>query len=159
MIALSDCSHRWETRRREIASGALIAGQQCLDCGSWRAVPKSTVPDLGSRPWYDPKIADCYWSERSDSARAAWADEREDKRRAWFEEHSRYLLSPEWRKKADRVLRRAGHVCEACLERRATQVHHLTYEHWKNEPLFDLRAVCAPCHEAITEMDRSRRGA
>jgi 5-methylcytosine-specific restriction endonuclease McrA len=41
---------------------------------------------------------------------------------------------------------------------RATQVHHLTYRHLGNEPLFELMAICRDCHEQLTEMDRSRLG-
>jgi hypothetical protein len=37
---------------------------------------------------------------------------------------------------------------------RASQVHHLTYKHLRNEPLFELISVCVPCHDAITAMDR-----
>ena len=29
----------------------------------------------------------------------------------------------------------------------ATQAHHLTYEHMGDEFLWELKAVCRPCHE------------
>ena len=31
------------------------------------------------------------------------------------------------------------------------------HDHVGNEPLFDLRAVCKPCHASITKQDRGRR--
>jgi hypothetical protein len=31
----------------------------------------------------------------------------------------------------------------------ATQVHHHTYEHCCNEPLFELGAICRGCHRGI----------
>lgn len=73
---------------------------------------------------------------------------------AWWAWYNDYLLSPAWREKSAAVIRRAGGVCEACGTARATQAHHVTYRHVGAEPLFDLRAVCRPCHDRITEMDR-----
>ena len=63
--------------------------------------------------------------------------------------YSDYLLSPEWAKRREKVLRRANGICEGCGEARATQVHHKTYDHIYNEPLFDLVAICKACHESI----------
>ena len=37
------------------------------------------------------------------------------------------------------------------------EVHHITYAHVFDEPLFDLRAVCRPCHERLTARDRENR--
>lgn len=71
--------------------------------------------------------------------------------------HGDYLRSPEWRAKRDAVLRRDGYMCQACLQNQAVQVHHKTYRHWGNEPLFDLVAVCEICHDEITKMDREYR--
>ena len=67
----------------------------------------------------------------------------------WQADYSRYLLSPAWRNKRFRVLERAGGVCEGCGERRATEVHHVTYRHVGNEFLWELRAVCGECHSRI----------
>jgi 5-methylcytosine-specific restriction endonuclease McrA len=73
----------------------------------------------------------------------------------WLATHRLYTKSPEWQARKASVLRRDGYVCQACGTNPATQVHHLTYRHWGHEPLFDLVAVCKPCHDRITEMDRS----
>lgn len=78
----------------------------------------------------------------------------------WFAEHSKYLASPEWEAKRRRVLERDKSLCQAGLwgcDGTAQQVHHLTYRHWRNEPLFDLISVCRSCHEEITQMDRAAR--
>lgn len=37
-------------------------------------------------------------------------------------------------------------MCEGCLERPATQVHHLHYQRVFDECLFDLVAICDRCH-------------
>lgn len=58
---------------------------------------------------------------------------------------------PAWRHQRWKVLRRAGGVCESCLEREATEVHHVAYTQDKlgEEPAFNLRALCSPCHRRI----------
>lgn len=85
------------------------------------------------------------------------AAERESELRQRREQYNAYLRSDSWKRRREKVLRRAGGTCEACLERPAVQVHHVTYEHIFNEPCFELRAVCIQCHDAITELDRARR--
>src|SRR5262249_28732406 len=60
--------------------------------------------------------------------------------------YDQYMESDEWRSRRNKVFKRAGGKCEGCLERHATQVHHLTYRRFGAELLFDLVAVCDECH-------------
>ena len=55
--------------------------------------------------------------------------------------------------KKAKVMLRDKNICQACLTRQATDVHHLTYKHIYNEPLFDLVAICRPCHEKLHELE------
>jgi len=64
-------------------------------------------------------------------------------------EYHDYLQTPEWREKSQAVLRRENFTCEGCGKARATQAHHVTYEHIFDEFLWELRAVCKPCHDRI----------
>jgi hypothetical protein len=64
-------------------------------------------------------------------------------------DYYQYLSTPEWRSIRQRVIRRAGGVCEGCGEREATIVHHLTYQRRGKEFLLDLIAVCRECHDLI----------
>lgn len=93
------------------------------------------------------------WEERADRYEA----ERVAANQAWWSWYQGYLLSPEWQKRRAAVLKRAQGQCEGCGRRGATEVHHTTYAHVGNEPLFELRAVCDRCHKAITSQDRKRR--
>ena len=64
-----------------------------------------------------------------------------------------YLRSPAWRRRKATVLARCDWQCEARLEGctgTATQVHHTSYEHYGNEPLWDLRGVCDACHAVLS---------
>jgi 5-methylcytosine-specific restriction endonuclease McrA len=70
-------------------------------------------------------------------------------------EHAKYLQTDAWKAKRAKVLERAKGICEGCLERPATQVHHVTYEHWKDELLFELVAVCRSCHLKAHVKDES----
>lgn len=67
----------------------------------------------------------------------------------WFDAHDEYLRSVEWRTIRDKVLARDKFLCQSCLENRATQVHHLTYENWKKEHAFELISICETCHTRI----------
>lgn len=37
----------------------------------------------------------------------------------------------------------------ACEHDRTVHVHHFSYRHFGNEPLFDLISVCVTCHNAL----------
>jgi hypothetical protein len=60
-----------------------------------------------------------------------------------------YYLSPQWAARRWLVIQRAGGRCEKCRKASAwLQAHHLTYKHFGNEPLDDLRALCGKCHQS-----------
>ena len=61
-------------------------------------------------------------------------------------DYAAYLRTDDWQRKRARVLHRANGICEGCLERPATEVHHTTYDHRGNELLFELVALCRDCH-------------
>lgn len=69
-------------------------------------------------------------------------------------DYEHYLKSTAWKKKRKLVLERDQHICQSCLSKKAREVHHLTYVHLLNEPLFDLVSVCRDCHQSITDMDK-----
>lgn len=77
------------------------------------------------------------------------------KKERWFKDkYIPYLKSKEWKTKRLLVLKRDNYVCQSCLKSKATEVHHLTYKHVFNEPLFELVSICNPCHTLITKLDR-----
>lgn len=130
-----------ELRRRVLGNGAVQIVYQCLTCGRSASNPlaKSSVPNHERLPAWDESLAGQY-----DEMRAGL---RQEQKAEWFEEHNAYLLTPKWRAKRAAVLKRSGGMCEGCAEKYASQVHHLTYVHWKDELLWELVAVCDECHE------------
>jgi hypothetical protein len=147
------------------ANGQRQFNQQCLTCGAvlGKNVKTTEVEKIRATPQNDSLE-----KALRDRVAAAWKDhcqkeqkareraqamERVKERKEWFAAHTAYLKSPEWAAKRKAVLRR-NPICQACGFRAAVQAHHLTYKHWRNEPLFELVAVCVRCHAKITEMDR-----
>ncbi len=72
---------------------------------------------------------------------------RVDENEKWWAWYSEYLRTPKWKAIRQRVLVRAGGLCEGCGHEKATQVHHVTYKNAGNEFLWELRAICDGCHE------------
>jgi hypothetical protein len=54
-------------------------------------------------------------------------------------------------------MERDGDICQSCGVAVATQVHHLTYKHIFEEPLFDLVAICDECHEMVSRRDQANK--
>lgn len=129
-----------------------IAGWHCQQCGCWKAVKNAAVENVSALPERDDSVL----SRVRDETLERWRAEKEAASRSWWSRYSAYLKTEKWRKKSAMVVARDV-TCQACLARPATQAHHLTYEHVGDEPLFDLRGVCEPCHVKITKMDRARR--
>ena len=66
-------------------------------------------------------------------------------------EYDRYIHSSAWRKKADERLELDHHICCVC-SREATEVHHLTYDNFRQERMEDLVSLCHRCHEKAEEL-------
>ena len=70
----------------------------------------------------------------------------------WEELYAMYLASPHWYKMRNLVLDRDGHLCQACLCREASEVHHTSYTLYNRlgrSAAFELVAICHECHAKI----------
>jgi hypothetical protein len=65
-------------------------------------------------------------------------------------EYERYIHSAGWRKTAEERMEMDRHTCCVCGGR-ATDVHHLTYDHLGSEPMDDLVSLCRKCHNLAEE--------
>lgn len=141
-----DCEHETtELRRRVVANGAIQYVHQCLTCGKSMNQPVAHSKVRGNPPAFDEALEGEYIERR-----AAEFDAYHAARKAEFDgEYGVYLRSPEWAKRRALVMKRCGGVCEGCMERPATQVHHLTYDHVGDELLFELVGICRECHEKV----------
>jgi 5-methylcytosine-specific restriction endonuclease McrA len=108
-------------------------------------LPKAAVPGYQKLPKWDDAIAKS-WDRKK---HAAHVQQKQESRSEFFKEHDEYLRTPEWRKRRAAVLKRADNLCDGCREAKATEVHHLTYENWKAEFLWELVAICHDCHDRL----------
>ena len=142
---MKDCQHsHQELRRRVDRSGRPFYQWQCLDCGSGigSAVAAAiALADGATPPPFDEFIEAKWWLE---------ADRlRENRRLMRKQAYGEYLETDAWQAKRAQVIARDKGVCQGCLSRRATQVHHLSYAHVGDELLFELISVCDQCHERL----------
>jgi hypothetical protein len=153
---MSDCAHpRSEIRRRVQSNGVVAYWRQCLDCfqvvGS--AVKHSEAPK--DAPPFDETARQRQWDQQNEAYRERYQQtvrRREVEQEQWWERYNEYLESPEWQRKRELVFARDNRRCQARLDGcsiYATQVHHLSYKHQFNEPLFELVAICQCCHEQL----------
>ena len=144
-----DCAHqKSQITCRVVANGSTQYVRQCDDCGEvvGSCIPKRAA--LAEAPSPRPFDSDFRLRKREQAlaARGIEWDEAQGVRRV---EYAAYLLTPAWRERRRLVLERAGRLCEGCREVPATEVHHTTYAHIGDEFLWELRAVCALCHERM----------
>lgn len=141
--------HERELRLRRIKDGRVSFVCQCIRCGNTSQPVKRelALAELAGKPPpdYNDTLEFDWRAEKSkeyDEVRKRFREMRVDN-------YGEYLASETWAKKRAKVMKRAGGICEGCLERAATEVHHLSYDHIGNEFLFELVAVCEYCHDAI----------
>lgn len=132
--------------RRVISGGSVQYVYQCQVCGKPKQpIAKHKAMEIASDSEiaeFNPDLEREYYSAKERKAQTE-AEQRRSEFFAWYDE---YLKSPEWRQKRELVFRRAGGVCEGCGIAPATEVHHQTYDHVGEEFLWELVAICNPCH-------------
>jgi 5-methylcytosine-specific restriction endonuclease McrA len=153
------CAHDWrEIRRRVSSSGRVSFWAQCMVCGSCygNAIARANVPDADNVPDFDPDLHKQWYAERQerlDGVNQKHIRLQKAEKAGWWRWYDQYLKSTAWRLRRDAVMTRAGGVCEGCRTRPAAQVHHLTYDNVGNEFLWELVAVCMPCHERLHQAE------
>ncbi len=60
-----------------------------------------------------------------------------------------YLKSEQWQQLRRKVQKRDRHLCQDCLERPASEVHHKTSDHVRREFCFELISLCDSCHRRL----------
>jgi 5-methylcytosine-specific restriction endonuclease McrA len=64
------------------------------------------------------------------------------------EKYEKYLRSKRWLRRRALVIERSQGKCEECGRDIGSkgEVHHLTYRHFGNEQINELRYLCKKCH-------------
>lgn len=158
------CDHAvTECRYKTYANGTHHFFEQCLNCGQsvGSAIAHKNIADIENIAPWDSQLENAYQflidemtNQLRDEQNEIWQNRETD----WDKEYSVYLQSPQWKDKRHRVLERDGYLCQACLKRRASEVHHTTYQFaLGQEPLFILVSVCRLCHNALHELNANSR--
>lgn len=146
-----DCTNK-QPRKRTNKGGAVGYGYQCQNCGRWEPRKKDAFGWSPPNQDYDESIVTKFrerGQQRMQERQVAAEQQRESERQEWRRRYELYLQSPQWESKRQAALKRDRWLCQGCLSRRATQVHHLTYDHLGNELLWELQSVCTECHKII----------
>jgi 5-methylcytosine-specific restriction endonuclease McrA len=101
----------------------------------------------------DKSISQRHWERRLQRSQELRDELHADEAAEWTEHYEAHLASPEWQEIRERVLSRSRGICEGCRVNRATQVHHLTYQHMGSEFLWELVAICRDCHRRFHGRD------
>jgi 5-methylcytosine-specific restriction endonuclease McrA len=157
------CQHvETEQRNKPDKNGRPLVARQCVTCGErvGEVIPAKELSrhQIAGLPLWNKDLEQAYWRQMLGEAYQQRESERMRtlEQAAWRRKYDAYLSTSKWKALREKVLLRAKGLCEGCGERRATQVHHLTYERLGNEMLFDLVAVCHDCQKQIHP---GRRGA
>lgn len=142
------CPHpRNELRFKIGRDGAKRYYRQCLVCFDQIGSQVANATARGGEPEFDQAAREAMQVRRLDVWRSQDERRRREEHTAWLREHDAYLRTPAWKKKRALALQRDKGTCQGCLEAPAVHVHHLTYEHWQDELLFELVSLCERCHE------------
>ena len=159
-LDLLNCNgeHEWEYRYHTGETGRENLFSQCTRCGKKGEVgflKHSTVPNfkekikLGEINKYDLKLLNekSPTFEKYNAYRSQKLEQNKQVEKAYRKEfYSEYMKSDKWKAIRLKVLKRDDYLCQCCLEATATEVHHLSYAHWKDEWMHELMSVCYNCH-------------
>jgi 5-methylcytosine-specific restriction endonuclease McrA len=143
--------HNLEIVKKLKSNNTYFLVKQCMTCGEANnsSVKFSLVPNHEILKWFSVELNEKYYENK----RSIYLIEKQTEKEEWLKNYSIYLNSQQWKNKRIKVLERDRYLCQACLNNRANEVHHLTYKHVFNEPLFELISICKPCHDKLTKLD------
>jgi hypothetical protein len=140
--------------KRPVGAGA--SGIQyvrwCQKCGATSsAIPyrKLLATEKNAAIDLDPALREKWRRDRFDQSTREWREKNDkttSERKKFYDE---YMRSEKWQEIRQLILQRDNYQCQGCRQRRAVQVHHLTYAHLGDEFLFELISVCMECHHRL----------
>lgn len=147
-------NHNFVYAKQQKSNGDWMLKMQCFECGqhsgkTYKFELIGGKNNLISVPIFDEEKLRQFYDGQIMERNKIYQSELDEKRKEYYA----YLQTDKWRNKRGKVLSRDNNTCQACLTNKASDVHHLTYKHIYNEPLFDLVAICRPCHEKIHQLD------
>lgn len=145
--ALACNEHDLKLVRRTLKNDSKAIVHQCIRCGMQVGSPVKRLPEHDRLQDFDSQIALEYSKTRKQQWREICREIDARARAEWKREYHDYLKTPEWAEIRQSVLEREKHLCQGCRRSKATQAHHTTYQNVGSEFIFELVALCRPCHE------------
>lgn len=72
--------------------------------------------------------------------------------------YAAYIVSDDWKRKAEAAKKRAGYRCQVCNKDRSQvlqlEAHHRTYEHLGEEKSSDITVLCNECHDLFSKQGK-----
>jgi len=140
-------THQWRLSKWQRGQGWSV-DIQCVTCGlsGGQPFPKIEHPNWQSYPELDRSQNERWRADQTAAHRLRRELESEQR----SVEYAEWIAtSPDWARMRKLVMKRANGLCEACLERSATEVHHTTYALGKLPPAYLLAALCETCHDRM----------
>ncbi len=150
----SDCDClRLGLVNRLIANGTRQIWVQCKDCNRLLRNIKVIIADSAVKAGcvireYDNRAQE-EAEERQRKKTQEYYNSVEEKNNQWWDNYNNHLKSEKWFRSRNLILERDRYTCQGCLLNRATQVHHLSYQHITSEFMFELVSVCDDCHNLL----------
>jgi 5-methylcytosine-specific restriction endonuclease McrA len=127
--------------------------RQCLNCGRRLGNIKHaelSQEEMKNAPRIDESLESNFWKRRSVRYSELEKQMLHEENQEFDREYEAYRKTEKWQRLRGKVLARDKFICQGCgSANRAIDVHHLTYDRFKDEMLFDLIAVCRDCHTRL----------
>jgi hypothetical protein len=145
-----DCDHDFELRLFRLSNGNLQLRKLCMKCYyrerhilSQKDIDITKI-EISSEEKYQEYMSNKY-KEEKDELEKFCKVLKEKQEYLFHKDYYDYINSDQWKEKRLQALERDKYSCQIC-KGNATEVHHLTYAHFKNEYLFELISLCNKCH-------------
>ncbi len=135
-----ECNHNMNFYTQTISTGSKWIRKQCSKCGflDAKVYKQKEVTDVSKL--YEYSIED--WNKY----RRIKSFEKQLRYNIKLNEYIEYLSSDKWKEIRKQIIYKYNGICDYC-HNEGNDVHHLTYDNFRNEPLDDLVLLCRKCHE------------
>lgn len=149
------CGAATATLKKRNQSSYIAVWLQCDGCGKGHGEAFRRADHFAwqAYPLWDDTLRETFNQRYRQKLREDGEVRAKERLEAWRTRSKQYhewcRTSPEWHAVVERILRRSGRRCEACLQAEATTAHHLTYAQGVLPPAWQLRSVCQACHDRL----------
>lgn len=143
------CQHEFKPVVYITENGKRSLRETCINCFQRKDRSKMSLYDLSKIPIRNNEKYHEFVKENQEPRRKFQQELGQKQSHATLQRfrdtYSDYINSTEWKNKRNKVMKRDNYTCQICASP-AKDVHHLTYQNFRNEYLFELVALCRSCH-------------